>query len=483
MTDGEAQLLEVKMRKTGVVLSFVLILIVLAATGCSKAQTPAASGGLTDGEIENIVRRSYQYVAMYNVINKNAMLYGSMTGTDGWNQCVADTALKDHAYTAIARPNNDTLYTGCMLDLRAEPIIIEYPAFDSSYVSLETSAYDHFVDIPLSTTKGDFEEPTRLLYYTARTLGYSKEPIEGVDAVVEMTGDFAIAFLRAMPHAAEPERMARNVAAMQAVRCLTLSKYQGLETASAQEAEFPAVGQTDFDIFGNNLLEVMQFVFNHTTFDPNNEVDRAVLAAYEPLGVAPGKTYDPDAVPAIDGAKFRQVAEGVWKEEMAKSGVPEWDEKYMQAMFQPKGQISQEALTFQSVLGPIGLPATEAVYPPIPSADGEPMNAMHDYVIRMTADEMPPAGAFWSVTLYDTANGFFIPNDHKKYSVGANAGMKLDDDGGIAIYIAAEKPDGVPEENWLPINREDLEIGPIMRLYEPDLERFASWEVPKAEQL
>jgi len=111
------------------------------------------------------------------------------------------------------------------------------------------------------------------------------------------------------------------------------------------------------------------------------------------------------------------------------------------------------------------------------------MNALHDYVIRMSADEMPPAGAFWSVTLYDTANGFFIPNDHKKYSVGANAGMQLDKSGGIAIYIAAEKPDGVPEENWLPINREDIEIGPIMRLYEPDLERFASWEAPKAGKL
>mgnify|MGYP001825501204 CR=1 FL=1 len=131
----------------------------------------------------------------------------------------------------------------------------------------------------------------------------------------------------------------------------------------------------------------------------------------------------------------------------------------------------------------IGLPASEAVCPPIVTADGEPMNSMNNYVIRMTADEMPPAEAFWSVTLYDTANGFFIPNDRKKYSVGANAGMQLDDKGGIAIYIAAEKPDGVPEENWLPINREDIVNGPIMRLYEPDLDAFASWTAPTAEKL
>jgi hypothetical protein len=142
-----------------------------------------------------------------------------------------------------------------------------------------------------------------------------------------------------------------------------------------------------------------------------------------------------------------------------------------------------DVLVFQSVIGPIGLPAAEAVYPATTTSDGEPMNAMHDYVIRMSADEMPPAGAFWSVTLYDTENGFFIPNDRKKYSVGANAGMQLDDEGGIAIFIAAERPAGVPEENWLPIDREDIGIGPIMRLYEPDLERFASWSAPTAERL
>jgi len=463
--------------------SFILLSFVIAFSGCAKSQPPVASDALTDDQIENLVRLSYQYVAMYNVINKNAMLYGSKTNTNGWNQCIADTALKDHDFKAIARPNNDTLYTGCMLDLRAEPVIVQYPAFDSMYVSLETSAYDHFVDIPLSTSRGDFDRPTRVLYYSAHTKGYSGEPVEGIDVVHEMTGDFVVAFLRAMPHASEPERMQRNLASMAEVTCTTLSEYVGGEAAPFSDPDFPAVGETDLDVYGDNLLEVMQFVFNHTTFDPEDQLDRAVLDGFAALGVVPGEAYDPGSVAVVDGARFREIAERVWNEEMAKAGTPEFKERFELAMFQPKGKMTQDALLFQSVLGPIGLPATEAVYPPITVIDGEPMNAMHDYVIRMTADEMPPAGAFWSVTLYDTANGFFIPNDHKKYSVGANAGMQLDDEGGIAIYIAAEKPDGVPEENWLPVNREDIGIGPIMRLYEPDLERFAVWKAPAAEKV
>lgn len=59
--------------------------------------------------------------------------------------------------------------------------------------------------------------------------------------------------------------------------------------------------------------------------------------------------------------------------------------------------------------------------------------------------------------------------------------MKLNEDGGIEINIAVEKPEGVPEENWLPIPREDLDLNPQMRVYVPDLEKMKTWKAPKAE--
>jgi hypothetical protein len=58
------------------------------------------------------------------------------------------------------------------------------------------------------------------------------------------------------------------------------------------------------------------------------------------------------------------------------------------------------------VIGPIGLRPVEAEYPPIQTTDGKKFNAMHDYVIHMTKEQLPPAKAFWSVTLYDLKNGF-----------------------------------------------------------------------------
>ncbi len=69
-----------------------------ALAGCGQSQDAPTAGGdsavsdqartattvnLTDAEVEDIVRRSYQYVAMYNVNNKFAMDPGNPMSTGG----------------------------------------------------------------------------------------------------------------------------------------------------------------------------------------------------------------------------------------------------------------------------------------------------------------------------------------------------------------------------------------------------------------
>jgi len=465
------------MNRIRLVFSAALLVTGAALAGCSAPEQAVTATGMSDQDVENLVRRSYQYVAMYNVNNKFALKQG------GWNTVDADTQLKDHTMREIARPNNDTLYIICMLDLRNDPVIIDIPVFGSDYTSLMITAYDHYVNVPLTTRTGGFEKPEKMLVYSARTAGYDGEPVDGIDHLFEASGDFVSAVFRVMPHANDKERFARIVDAMKGVKLTTLSEYRGGEARPIDDVKLPPVGETDADVFENNLLEVMQFVFNHTTFDPGDELDQGVLAAYRPLGVEPGKVWDPGSVAAIDGARVRQVAERIAQTELARANDPGFMKENVLRLFQPKGKMTLDMLLFQSVTGPIGLPAAEAVYPAIATADGQPMNAMHDYVIRMGPDEMPPATAFWSATLYDLKNGFFIPNDRKKYSVGKNAGMKLDKDGGIAIHIAAEQPKGIPEENWLPIERKDEDLNVIMRIYAPDLERFKTWTPPQAEKV
>jgi hypothetical protein len=461
--------------------SGLLMLVMLASCGKQDelpTTTPKSNNtsavSLTDEQVEDIVFRSYPYVAMYNVNNKFAL------GAGGWNRCEADTELKDHTMKDIARPNNDTLYIGCVLDLRKDPAILNVPVFDSKYVSLMVTGYDHYVNIPLSVTKGDFKQPEKILLYTTRTEDFDGRKIDGVDRNFEMTGDFVTAVIRVMPHANEKERFDKILEQMQSFQSTTLSEFMGRPIKPIGDVQFPDVGRTDSDVYENNFLEVMQFVTNHTTFDPKDKIDNDFLAVMKSLGIEPGKLFDENNAASIDGKQFRAVADKLRERKFTRAMDPEQTAKHGTSLFLPKGLMQPDLLVLQSVLGPIGQPATEAVYPPVTTEDGKPMNAQHDYVIRMNNNQMPPARAFWSMTLYDSANGFFIPNDRKKYSVGENAGMKLDNEGGIEIHVAANKPEGVPEENWLPINRKDENLDIILRIYDPDLEQFQAYTAPQA---
>ena len=61
--------------------------------------------------------------------------------------------------------------------------------------------------------------------------------------------------------------------------------------------------------------------------------------------------------------------------------------------------------------------------------------------------------------------------------------MKSNEKGGIEVCVAAEKPEGVPEENWLPIQRQDEDMDIVLRIFVPDLEKFKTWKAPKAEKV
>ena len=197
--------------------------LLFITAGCS--QQPGQK--LSDKQIEQIVKRSYQYVAMYNVNQKMAFEEEGVT-TRGYNKGMRNTDLLDHTVQFIARPNNDVLYQLAMLDLTKSAIVFEIPAIDSKFVSLMATGYDHYVTIPMSTVKGDFKKPETILFYTKRTEGYHGEPIKGIDRTFEMTGDFVSLVMRVMPHADQPERYKRIVSEVHAIKGMSLESARSL---------------------------------------------------------------------------------------------------------------------------------------------------------------------------------------------------------------------------------------------------------------
>ncbi len=114
--------------------------------------SPLQAADLSKAEMENLVRRSEQYVALFNTLNNFAVNPKNPFAAGGWNKTHYPQGLMDASVRAIPRPNNDTLYVMSMLDLRKDAVVIHYPAFSSRFVSLETGSLDLYVNIPLATS-------------------------------------------------------------------------------------------------------------------------------------------------------------------------------------------------------------------------------------------------------------------------------------------------------------------------------------------
>ena len=200
-------------------------LITMAFLICHIAMATALAGenqaAFDKARMEELVKRSYQYAVMYHINNRIALDPSFARFTGGYNKFMTAVDLFDHTAKGVARPNNDTLYLAAMLDLRKDSVILELPAFDSGYVLMMATGYDYYVNIPMSTTKGDFQKPEKVLFHTARTEGYKGGKVEGVDRAVEMSCDFVSVILHVMPHASDKARFERVRGQMKAIRLRT----------------------------------------------------------------------------------------------------------------------------------------------------------------------------------------------------------------------------------------------------------------------
>ena len=110
-------------------------------------------------------------------------------------------------------------------------------------------------------------------------------------------------------------------------------------------------------------------------------------------------------------------------------------------------------------------PAEDAVYPLLlTDADGAAVVGENDYVLHFDADRLPPASAFWSVTMYD-AEGYQAANELDRFAIGDRDALEFNADGSLDLCIQHENPGPDRVANWLP-----APLGPLgvtMRLYAP----------------
>ena len=136
------------------------------------------------------------------------------------------------------------------------------------------------------------------------------------------------------------------------------------------------------------------------------------------------------------------------------------------------------AMVTQIGLG--ALKPEEAMYP-LAQVDKnlQKLTGSKDYVLHIPAGELPPVGAFWSLTLYDS-DGFLVPNPIDRFVINDRTDLAKNADGSIDIYIQDTEPTNAKQaQNWLP-SPDGANFRLIWRLYQTDSDQIAGCSAARA---
>jgi hypothetical protein len=125
----------------------------------------------------------------------------------------------------------------------------------------------------------------------------------------------------------------------------------------------------------------------------------------------------------------------------------------------------------------------ETVYPlAVDDSEGRKLTGKHRYAIRFKRGQLPPANAFWSLTMYGK-DRYLVDNPIDRYAIGDRTeGLKRGKDGSLTIYVQHNRPSGTAAANWLPAPAGAFRLA--LRIYEPRRSVLrGSWKPPPVRRL
>ncbi len=401
------------------------------------------------------------YVFAYPMLEHYRTFLGMLRAQDSpfylgaFNVFDHDTELLGPEVTEIVRPNNDTLYSKAVLDLRAEPIVLSVPAVPDRYYSFQLiDLYTHNIGYVGTRATG-----TEAGSYLIAGPSWPPEPPPGIDGVIRSEGPILVALGRtAVRDAAD----VANVEEIQAGYTLQpLSAFLGEPPPAPQpDYAFPPIGreQTRSPAF----LEVFAFLMGQLEVDPSEE---EMIGRFLALRDALGE-------PGIYGA----VQEGMEAaRQRIRSAAPDLGKQrdgwfLLTGLFGNREGMQGKYLTraAAAMLGLWGNDEEEAYYPST-GADGQgvPLDgSQHRYELRFAREELPDVEAFWSITMYGLPGQHMVANPIDRYSIGDRTeGVVYEEDGSLAILVQAESPGPEQEANWLPAPAGPFSL--TLRMYLP----------------
>lgn len=358
--------------------------------------------------------------------------------------------------TTIVTPNSDTPYSYLITDLRAEPVVLTLPEIEENrYYSIQlVDLYTHNIDY--IGTRVDGNRGGKFLLAGPDWKGTVPK---GIDRVIHIPTQLGMNIYRTQLFDEKDLEVVKDIQSQFTIE--TLSQFLGEPQVTTKSVDYPAL---DANSIEDNYWSYANFLLQFAPPLVGEEVLRSRFALIGLDGQTSWSSADfsPEIISAMEKARketHEEIALGVSKltDSFGLFGTPE----------EMRGKYFERALGAMG--GIYGNSVDETLYPAyMLDEEGQIFDASkYNYTLTFAKDQLPPVGAFWSLTMYDAKTRLLVENPLNRYLINSPMlpSLKVSDDGSITLYIQHEAPIESLISNWLPAPSGPMSL--VMRLYLP----------------
>ena len=379
----------------------------------------------------------------------------------------------------VVRPNFDTLYSIAWLDLTKEPMVVAVPNTQGRYYLLPM--LDMWTDVFASP--GKRTTGTRAGSFAVVPPGWQGKIAQEIQRINSPTS-YVWIIGRTQTNGAKDYEAVHKIQAGYTVTPLSQwgKTPKAVKAVIDPEVDMKTAPMTQVDTMGAGKFfgyaaELLKANTPHIT-------DQPIVARMRRIGIEPGKSFDLGKADAAVVRGLERAAPDALKNMREKIPTLARVVNGWQMNTDTMGVYGNYYLK-RAIVALVGLGANvpeDAVYPlNIGDADGKPLTGSNKYVLQFAKSEIPPVGAFWSITLYDK-DGFPTANSINRNAIGDRDALTFNADGSLDIYFQNKSPGKEKESNWLPAPTGDFNL--TMRLYAPKLEVLdGRWAPPPVKRM
>jgi len=396
----------------------------------------------TPAEATTIAREAYLYG--FPVVEMYKTLYTQAVDTQGnnfkapFNQIGNTAMVFTPRDTAFVTPNSDTPYSFLWMDLRTEPLVLTLPAiedgryYSTQLIDLYTQNFAYLGTRTTGNKGGNF---------MISGPGWSGEKPAGIDAVIP--SESAIAYGLYRTQLFDDKDLAKVKQIQRGYKVQPLSQFLGKsEPAAAPAVDWPAPVADMSD--SPELFKYLNFMLAFAQPQPS---ETALRERFKKIGIEPGQPYN---LTELTAEQRKALEDGIaaGKAEFAQFKKDKVDTHEISSgdLFGSREHLHNNYLYRYAGanMGIFGNSAAEANYIGyFVDNQQHPVDASkHSYTLHFNKDALPPANAFWSLTMYDGKNKLLVDNPINRYLINSRMlpDLKRNTDGSLTLYVQHRRP-------------------------------------------